>query len=137
MNPSRLRLLGNRYSRVSLWLHPILAKLGPPIDPRDVNDQTADCDGLVVLDDCMDSESVEAAMALRRTRPDLEIAVVKLMDRDWSDAECFTRILSERDPSDNRRARIGEQKLSALMGLGQSSLDVQIDPEAIKFEYQG
>lgn len=137
MSTNRLRILGNRHSRVGLWLHPLLANLGPPIDPRDVNEETADCDGLVVLDDCMSNESVEAAMALRRARPDLEIAVVKLMDPDWSDAECLTRILSEQDPSDSRRARIGEQKLSALLGLRRSSIDVQIDPEAIKFEFQG
>lgn len=137
MNPGRLRILGNRYSRVGRWLHPLFAKLGPPIDPRDVNDQTADCDGLVILDDCMSSESIEAAMALRKARPDLEIAVVKLMDRDWSDAECFTRMLSEQNASANQRTRISEQRFSALMGLRQSSLDVQIDPEAIKFEYQG
>lgn len=137
MNTGRLRILGNRYSRVGRWLHPLFAKLGPPIDPRDVNEQTADCDGLVVLDDCMNSESIEAAMALRKMRPDLEIAVVKLMDREWSDAECLTRMLSEQDPSHDRRTRISEQKFSTLLGLRQSSLDVQIDPEAIKFEYQG
>ena len=140
MNPARLRVLGtlgDRYSQLS-WLQPVLDKLGPPIHPREAEALLApDCDGLVVLDDCGNCESVQAALALRRVRPELQIAVVKLIDRGWSDAECLTRVLTETDPQDHHHRKINERQLGILMGAGGASLEVQIDPDAIKFEYQG
>ena len=136
MSQPRLRVLGPRGARMA-WLQPILSTLGPPIDPRDAGAAEENCEGLVVLDDCTDCESLRTALALRQANPDLQIAVVKLVDRSWTYAECLTRLVSEPcDGGHPRRRRISEQRLREVLQSRSTSLDVRIDPDAITFEYQ-
>lgn len=119
------------------WLHQTLSELGPSINIDRLDSANCDCAGLLVIDNGTDNDllAVKSALELRQTRPGLMIAVVKLLDKDSSDGECLVRSRCTTDDHDNR-LHMEATHAKALFRTMTPDFEVQIEPDAITFEYQ-
>lgn len=135
---NRLLVLGDGGLQAR-WLHQLLAGLRPsPRYSSHAADGVADCGGLLILDDGGEAgaRALLSALTVRESNPEVPLAVIRSIDRSWSDAEALTRSLAAgRDAG--APLRISEARMRAAISAARREFNVRISPDAIQFEYSG